>query len=398
MYQSINTPHTGSFSSDSFVPIYQNLHHESTKNHKVIHLALFGKGQVGKALIDQITSNQAKILSRKNIHLKIFAIANSQGIWLDATGLQSDWENQSPFTLAPEDQARKVVKFAKEEHLENLILIDNTASKAVALQYEYFAENGFDLISSNKIHNTLSLEQYRSLRKKLQQHSKNYLYETNVGAGLPLIDNIKLLHLSGDNILKIKGVFSGSLSYIFNTFSESAIPFSDMVLKAKDLGFTEPDPREDLCGQDVARKLLILARELDFEMELADVQVENLIPESLRALNQTDFFNRLEEMDPIYDKIKSTQQDQYVLRYVGELEWNQVLEKGSLAVKLVSVPKTSTLGRVSGSDSIFEIYTESYGQNPVIIQGAGAGAQVTARGVFGDILKIAFILKTENYV
>lgn len=391
MYQSINTPHTGSFSSDSFVPIYQNLHHESTKNHKVIHLALFGKGQVGKALIDQITSNQAKILSRKNIHLKIFAIANSQGIWLDATGLQSDWETQSPFTLAPEDQARKVVKFAKEEHLENLILIDNTASKAVALQYEYFAENGFDLISSNKIHNTLSLEQYRSLRKKLQQHSKNYLYETNVGAGLPLIDNIKLLHLSGDNILNIKGVFSGSLSYIFNTFSESAIPFSDMVLKAKDLGFTEPDPREDLCGQDVARKLLILARELDFEMELADVQVENLIPESLRALNQTDFFNRLEEMDPIYDKIKSTQQDQYVLRYVGELEWNQVLEKGSLAVKLVSVPKTSTLGRVSGSDSIFEIYTESYGQNPVIIQGAGAGAQVTARGVFGDILKISEI-------
>jgi aspartokinase/homoserine dehydrogenase 1 len=391
MYQSLNTPHTGSFSSDSFVPIYQNLHHESTKNHKVIHLALFGKGQVGKALIDQITSNQAKILSRKNIHLKIFAIANSQGIWLDATGLQSDWETQSPFTLAPEDQARKVVKFAKEEYLENLILIDNTASKAVALQYEYFAENGFDLISSNKIHNTLSLEQYRSLRKKLQQHSKNYLYETNVGAGLPLIDNIKLLHLSGDNILKIKGVFSGSLSYIFNTFSESEIPFSDMVLKAKDLGFTEPDPREDLCGQDVARKLLILARELDFEMELADVQVENLIPESLRALNQTDFFNRLEEMDPIYDKIKSTQQDQYVLRYVGELEWNQVLEQGSLAVKLVSVPKTSTLGRVSGSDSIFEIYTESYGQNPVIIQGAGAGAQVTARGVFGDILKISEI-------
>jgi aspartokinase/homoserine dehydrogenase 1 len=391
MYQSINTPHTGSFSSDSFVPIYQNLHHESTKNHKVIHLALFGKGQVGKALIDQITSNQAKILSRKNIHLKIFAIANSQGIWLDAKGLQSDWEIQSPFTLTSKDQARKVIEFAKEEHLENLILIDNTASKAVALQYEYFAENGFDLISSNKIHNTLSLEQYRSLRKKLQQHSKNYLYETNVGAGLPLIDNIKLLHLSGDNILKIKGVFSGSLSYIFNTFSESAIPFSDMVLKAKDLGYTEPDPREDLCGQDVARKLLILARELDFEMELADVQVENLIPESLRALNQTDFFNRLEEMNPIYDKIKSTQQDQYVLRYVGELEWNQVLVQGSLAVKLVSVPKTSTLGRVSGSDSIFEIYTESYGQNPVIIQGAGAGAQVTARGVFGDILKISEI-------
>jgi bifunctional aspartokinase / homoserine dehydrogenase 1 len=391
MYQSINTPHTGSFSSNSFVPIYQNLHHESTKNHKVIHLALLGKGQVGKALIDQITSNQAKILSRKNIHLKIFAIANSQGIWLDANGLQSDWETQSPFTLAPNDQARKVVEFAKEEHLENLILIDNTASKAVALQYEYFAENGFDLISSNKIHNTLSLEQYRSLRKKLQQHSKNYLYETNVGAGLPLIDNIKLLHLSGDNILKIKGVFSGSLSYIFNTFSESAIPFSDMVLKAKDLGFTEPDPREDLCGQDVARKLLILARELDFEMELTDVQVENLIPESLRALNQTDFFNRLEEMNPIYEKIKSTQQDQYVLRYLGELEWNQVLEQGSLAVKLVSVPKSSTLGRVSGSDSIFEIYTESYGQNPVIIQGAGAGAQVTARGVFGDILKISEI-------
>lgn len=155
-----------------------------------------------------------------------------------------------------------LLKYAKENHLENLIAVDNTASSVFVENYELLAENGFDLVSSNKIFNTLPIERYKNLRKVLEDKNKKYLYETNVGAGLPLIDTIKLLHLSGENITRVKGVFSGSLSYIFNNFSVRKDAFSTIIKEAMDKGYTEPDPREDLSGNDVARKLLILAREL----------------------------------------------------------------------------------------------------------------------------------------
>ena len=249
-------------------------------------------------------------------------------------------------------------------------------------------ENGFDLVSSNKIANTLSFDFYQNLRTELEKSQKQYLYETNVGAGLPLIDTIKLLHLSGENITRIKGVFSGSLSYIFNTFSEVDRPFSSILKEAMEKGFTEPDAREDLSGNDVGRKLLILARELDLSNEFADISIQNLIPESLHNVTVDEFKSKLSSLDAIFEKIKKEQKPNHVLRYVGDLSGDLQKEKGNLEVKLVSVPKESALGQVKGSDSIIEIYTESYGENPLVIQGAGAGAAVTARGVFGDILRI----------
>ncbi|MEP5829519.1 MAG: bifunctional aspartate kinase/homoserine dehydrogenase I, partial [Maribacter dokdonensis] len=282
-----------------------------------------------------------------------------------------------------------VFEFAKRHHLENLIVIDNTASKDFVANYFEFVEHGFDIVSSNKIANTLRYDFYQLLREELQKNQKQYLYETNVGAGLPLIDTIKLLHLSGENITRIKGVFSGSLSYIFNTFSEVDVPFSSILKDAMQKGFTEPDPREDLSGNDVGRKLLILARELDLHNEFADINIENLIPKKLQD-GQVDFFlQHLEVLDTKFNEIKKNQKPDHVLRYVGDLHGNLQKEKGVLDVKLVSVPKESALGQVKGSDSIIEIYTESYGENPLVIQGAGAGAAVTARGVFGDILRIA---------
>jgi len=235
----------------------------------------------------------------------------------------------------------------------------------------------------------LDFDFYKKLRVKLKENQKQYLYETNVGAGLPLIDTIKLLHLSGENITRIKGIFSGSLSYLFNTFSAKERRFSEVLQEAIDQGFTEPDPREDLCGNDVARKLLILARELDLSNEFEDVKIENLIPENLRAGNTISFLERLSELDKVYQKTKEDQKPEHVLRYIGDLWGDLSKEKGNLDVKLVSVPLSSALGQVKGSDSIFEIYTESYGNQPIVIQGAGAGAAVTARGVFGDILRLA---------
>ncbi|HET8736555.1 MAG TPA: bifunctional aspartate kinase/homoserine dehydrogenase I [Pricia sp.] len=355
---------------------------------KKVNLAIFGHGNIGGTLIDQILRSAETIASRKGIDMRIFAVANSRKLLLAQNGISQNWastieEKGQPFEIDD------VISYARDTHLENLIAVDNTASETFVSHYDRFVENGFDLVSSNKIANTLDFDSYRALRGKLGKHQKQYLYETNVGAGLPLIDTIKLLHLSGENITRIKGVFSGSLSYIFNTFSESDKPFSKIVMDAMHSGFTEPDPREDLSGNDVGRKLLILARELDLSNEFSDVSIQNLIPETLRKGKVDWFLSQLELLDQKFKEIKERQDPHHVLRYVGDLHGDLQKEKGILEVKLISVPRESTLGQVKGSDSIIEIYTESYGEHPLVIQGAGAGAAVTARGVFGDILRIA---------
>lgn len=355
---------------------------------KKVNLVIFGHGTVGGTLIDQILASAQNIEQRKGIKLNIFAVANSTKLLLNKQGVTQNWKTTleqegSTYTL------QDILHFAEENHLENLIAVDNTASKAFVQEYISLIENGFDVVSSNKVANTLSYDFYKKLRKTLDKNQKNYLYETNVGAGLPLIDTIKLLHLSGENITKIKGVFSGSLSFIFNHFSVEEKPFSDILNQAIGYGFTEPDPREDLCGNDVARKLLILARELDLQNEFEEIEIQNLIPEELREVSTPDFLQNLTNLDKYYQEIKQHQEEDHVLRYVGELSGDLQQDKGTLAVKLVSVPKSSALGQLKGSDSIFEIYTQSYGERPIVIQGAGAGASVTARGVFGDILRIS---------
>ena len=238
---------------------------------KKINLAIFGHGLVGGTLIDQIISSAKEIEKRKGIKLNIFAIANSRKVLLNTKGANSYWKQELK-TKGQDYTINDVISFANEQHLENLIAIDNTASKSFVEQYSKLVDYGFDLVSSNKIANTIGLDFYHELRSHLKKHQKRYLYETNVGAGLPLIDTIKLLHLSGENITRIRGVFSGSLSYLFNNFSADDRPFSEVLQEAVDSGFTEPDPREDLCGNDVARKLLILARELDLHNEIEDVK------------------------------------------------------------------------------------------------------------------------------
>ena len=355
---------------------------------KTVHLALIGHGNVGGTLVEQILDSAYDILKRKRVDLKIVAIANSKKIAFNKAGFGSDWRQKIKYSTT-DSSVDSLVDFAKEHHLENLVMVDNTASKDFVKHYPTFVDNGFDIVGSNKIYNTLPISEYRNFRKLLEKNKKKYLYETNVGAGLPLIDTIKLLHLSGENITRIKGVFSGTLSYVFNNFSLRNDKFSTIINEALEKGYTEPDPREDLSGNDVARKLLILARELDLINEFEDINIQNLVPESLLSVSKEEFLSRLEELDDEYQKIKENQESGYVLRYVGDLHGDLQKEKGELDVKLISVPANSALGQLKGSDSIFEIYTESYGENPIVIMGAGAGAKVTARGVFGDILRLS---------
>lgn len=355
---------------------------------KKINLAIFGHGLVGSELINQIIASAKDIEKRKDIKLNIFAIANSKKVLFNRKGIDANWKENLK-TKGENYVIDDVFQFAKNNHLENLVAIDNTSSRTFVNNYIKLVEEGFDLVSSNKIANTIDFKFYNQLRETLDKNQKKYLYETNVGAGLPLIDTIKLLHLSGENIVRIRGVFSGSLSYLFNTFSSQNISFSQALQQALDKGYTEPNPREDLSGNDVARKLLILARELDLHNEIEDVNIQNLIPEQLREIETSKFLESFSEMNQEFQQQKEIQKENHVLRYIGDLHGDLSHEKGAiLEVKLVSVPSQSPLGALKGADSIFEIYTESYGENPIVIQGAGAGASVTARGVFGDILRL----------
>src|SRR5690606_6932620 len=259
---------------------------------KKINIAIFGHGGVGSGLINQILKSKDDIENRKGIHLNVFAIANSKKLLLNKRGVDMNWkENISLAAL--ETSLHDIISFAKAHHLENLIAVDNTASPDFYKNYVPLVEAGFDLVSSNKIANTISHQFYTDLRAKLKENNKQYLYETTVGAGLPLIDTIKLLHESGANITRIRGVFSGTLSYLFNNFSVQNKPFSTIVQETIEKGFTEPDPREDFSGNDVARKLLILARELDLQNEFEDVSVQNLIPEAYRDISVDEFLKQL---------------------------------------------------------------------------------------------------------
>ncbi|RQP11672.1 MAG: homoserine dehydrogenase [Chryseobacterium sp.] len=355
---------------------------------KTVHLAVLGNGRVGSALIDQVLSSAEEIRQRKKLDLKIIAVADSKEIVLDKNGFGSRWKEEAE-SMPTASAAEAVIRFGRLHQLENLIAVDVTTSVDVAEKYPLLAENGFDLVSSNKSYNVLPIGGYRDLRQILRKHNRRYLYETNVGAGLPLIDTIKLLHLSGENITRIRGVFSGSLSYIFNHFSAGNLPFSQVVNGAVKRGLTHEDLREDLSGKDVARKLLVLARELDLANELKDVRIDSFLPKRLLNCNAEEFEQSLQKADEHLEELKQNQQPGHVLRYIGDLHGDLHGDKGLMDVALHSVPVMSSFGRLSGSDSLFEIYTESYGENPITIIGAGAGAQVTARGVFGDILRIS---------
>lgn len=368
-------------------PVLERIDLDTIKKKK-INIAIFGHGNVGEELIDQIFASKENISQRRNLDLNIFAIANSTSLLLQPE-IGKNWKKLKS-EISSGYHVSEVISFAKQHQFQNLIVVDNTADTDFVENYPDFVSNDFHLVSSNKIANTLDFESYKSLRKLLTKKKRHYLYETNVGAGLPLIDTIKLLHLSGENITRIRGVFSGSLSYIFNSFSMVDRNFSEILKSAVERGLTEPDPREDLCGNDVGRKLLILARELDLHNEFKDVTIQNLIPKDLRKVSKEEFFNRIHELDIPFEIKKKNLNSDKVLRYVADLHGDLSSDYGAkLNVQLVQADKNSMLGALKGSDSVFEIYTESYGNNPIVIQGAGAGAKVTARGVFGDILRIS---------
>lgn len=359
-----------------------------------INVILFGIGNVGSTLINQVLESQQFFLEKRNIDLRFPIITNSTVAFFEKDGIKNQWEanfQQAAFPYSIED----IVDYVKTNNLENLIAVDATASEDLIKFYIPHIQNGFSIVAANKKANTLHFDFYKELRRNLLKFNQSFLYETNVGAGLPVVQTVNELYLSGEKITKIRGVFSGSLSYIFNRFGNENTPFSSILKDAEKSGYTEPDSREDLSGNDVARKLLILAREIGIQKEFSDVQISSLLLPDLNEENtKAEYASNKQLLDKPYEIAKITQSENHVLRYVGELDaTNQKLE-----VKLISTPINSALGQLKGADNLIEIYTKSYGEIPIVIQGAGAGNQVTARGVLNDILKIAEKIKLKESV
>lgn len=359
-----------------------------------INVILFGIGNVGSTLINQVLESQQFFLEKRNIDLRFPIITNSTVAFFEKDGIKNQWESNFQSTAFPYS-IEDIVEYVQTNNLENLIAVDATASEDLIKFYIPLIQNGFSIVAANKKANTLHSDFYKELRRNLLKFDQSFLYETNVGAGLPVVQTINELYLSGEKITKIRGVFSGSLSYIFNRFGNENTPFSSILKEAEKSGYTEPDSREDLSGNDVARKLLILAREIGIQKEFSDVQISSLLLPDLNEENtKAEYASSKQLLDKPYEIAKITQAENHVLRYVGELDViNQKLE-----VKLISTPKNSALGQLKGADNLIEIYTKSYGEIPIVIQGAGAGKQVTARGVLNDILKIAEKIKLKESI
>lgn len=359
-----------------------------------INIVLFGIGNVGSTLIKQIIDCQDFFLTQHKLDLRFPVIANSSMAFFEKSGIKNNWEASFDKAAIPY-KVEDIINFVQASALENLIAVDVTASEPFVYEYEKLISSGFHVVAANKKANTISKNFYKNLRASLQIHDKFFLYETNVGAGLPVLNTLRELYASGEKILKIRGVFSGALSFIFNQYSQSEELFSDILKSAVQKGYTEPDPKEDLSGTDVARKLLILARELGYNFELEDISVQSLVPVSIESeLTTKQFLKELKKHNQIFQDAKDALNPLQVLRYVGTFD--VIAQK--LEVSLVTESLYSPLGQLSGSDNLIEIYTTSYNKTPIVIQGAGAGKEVTARGVLNDILKISDVIKHKALI
>lgn len=348
---------------------------------QTLHVFMVGVGLIGRTLLQQMEQHAPYLLAKQATEIKVVALSNSRQMCLNVDGIAiADWENQLQNGTAANTE--QLVREMLELNLPNSIFVDCTAHPVAVPFYETILANSIAIVTPNKIANSGSQEQYNRYQKLLQRLGK-FRYETNVGAGLPIIGTLNNLLQSGDEVLRIEAVLSGSLSFIFNNF-DGTVPFSDIVRQAKTLGYTEPDPRDDLSGLDVARKVLILARETGVSLELSDIQIENPLPKACQeAPSVDDFFVALDKANAhfaaLYD---DAHRQNRVLRFLASIEGN------TTKVGLRAIEADSPFGALSGSDNMVVFTTSRYKERPLVVKGPGAGAEVTAAGVFAEIVQL----------
>ena len=361
---------------------------------KTISIGVIGPGTVGAALLRQIEKQSARLASDFNLDLRVRAIARSQKMLLGDRRVDiSSWQDEFAASAVDTD-LHAFEQHVNPDHLPHAVIIDCTASEYIASQYAGWLSRGIHVITPNKKAFSSAYEDYKALQDAADHGSSHYFYETTVGAALPVIGTLCDLIHTGDKVRSIRGIFSGTLAYLFNLYDGST-PFSEIVRVAKENGYTEPDPRDDLSGMDVARKLTILARELGRKIEIGEFPVQSLVPEALRECSIEEFLEKLPAYD---DEIASIYQQAVAenkqLRYVASLDAD-----GDAAVGLEAVQAGHPFCNINLTDNIVQFETERYCDNPLVIQGPGAGPEVTAAGVFADLLRLANYLSTgEGYV
>ncbi len=356
---------------------------------KTVSIGLIGPGTVGSALLRQIDKQHARLENRFNLDLRVRGIARSDRMLLgdrriDLTGWHAAFDSGAVDLDLAAFEAH-----VNPDHLPHAILIDCTASEAIASRYTEWLSRGIHVITPNKKAFSGPMDYYRSLQAAADEGSAHYFYETTVGAALPVITTLCDLIHTGDEVHSVQGIFSGTLAYLFNVYDGSR-PFSDIVREARENGFTEPDPRDDLSGMDVARKLTILARELGEPIEIGDFPVQSLVPEALRDCSIDEFLARLPEFDGDIEALYSEAARQgRKLRYVARFEAG-----GDASVGLEAVGPEHPFCNINLTDNIVQFKSDRYSANPLVVQGPGAGPEVTAAGVFADLLRLANYLST----
>ena len=347
-----------------------------------VEIILIGCGLVGDAFLQQIQKQQL-FLKKQNITIKVCGIVNSKGALLKEEGIDlNNYKTMLETNLEFIDR-NKLKSFRQQSNMINPIIVDCTSSQSIAEAYLDFFKAGYHIVAANKKANTLGYKYYQALKFTAIQTNRQFNYETNVGAGLPVIDTFRNLIRAGDKLVQFEGILSGSMSYIFGKLDEG-IPLSQAVIKAKEKGFTEPDPREDLSGMDIARKVLIVAREAGLDLELEDVKIDSLLTKELEDCQSIDdFMIKLPCLDKSIQQLsQQAKSENSVLRYIG------TVQDGKCTVKIERTPNTSALYSVKDGENAISFFSQYYQPIPMVLRGYGAGADVTAAGIFSDVMKI----------